>query len=457
MPTPSTIGLGGRTPLVANLYRIEGPSKLQGTVKVAGAKNAATKEIVAALLAEGISSFENVPRIGDVETTVDILSSVGARTRWEHEETLLVDASHLTSSEVPIAFSGLNRIPILLMGPLLHRLGEARIPVLGGCNLGPRPVDFHIQGLRELGADIRFEKGYYIARSDGLKGTIITLPYPSVGATENIMIAATMARGTSVIHNAATEPEVVDLARFLQSMGAIIHLDVNRSWVIEGVSALKPSWHRVIGDRIEAASFAVAAAVTGGEITVTGCAHANLISFLNAFRRVGGRFDVLPEGIRFYADRDHLKPIALETDVHPGFMTDWQQPFVILLTQASGVSVVHETVYENRFGYTDALREMGATIQLFSQCLGGRSCRFRHRDHRHSAVIVGPSTLRGLKLVIPDLRAGFSYLIAATSATGPSVLRNVRYLERGYQDIAKRFQQLGAALEVQEDPNPPEE
>ena len=430
------------------VFRVRGKARLEGEVKVAGAKNAATKQIVASLLSGGVCRFHNVPRIGDVQTTIDLVEAVGARCRWVGDNTLEVDASAITETTIPIAFSGVNRIPILLIGPLLHRRGEARVPILGGCTLGPRPVDYHIDGMRALGADITFEEGYYHARADGLKGTIFTLPYPSVGATENVLIAATMARGTTVIQNAAIEPEVVDLAQFLQRMGAIIYQDVNRTWIVEGVERLHPADHWVIGDRIEAASFGVAAAVTGGDVVVRGIRQEHLITFLNAYRKVGGSFQVLEDGIRFHGEPAAFRPIALETDVHPGFMTDWQQPFVILLTQARGVSVMHETVYERRFGYTRALNEMGAQIQLFSQCLGGKTCRFRHRDHEHSAVIVGPTPLKGIEFHVPDLRAGFSYLIAAALAEGESIIRDVHYIERGYENIAARMQQLGVDLEV---------
>ena len=227
------------------IYRLQGGTRLEGHVRVAGAKNAATKEIVASLLSGGVCTFDNVPRIGDVDATIQIVESVGACCTWIAPNTLQVDSTHLTTSTVPVAFSGVNRIPILLLGPLLHRLGEARVPVLGGCNLGPRPVDFHIDGIVALGAHITFEDNYYYARADHLKGAIITLPFPSVGATENVLINATLARGTTVIQNAAIEPEIVNLAQFLQSMGAIIYQDVNRTWVVEGVERLHPARHTV--------------------------------------------------------------------------------------------------------------------------------------------------------------------------------------------------------------------
>ena len=239
----------------------------------------------------------------------------------------------------------------------------------------------------------------------------------------------------------------MDLAVLLQSMGAIINLDVNRTWVIEGVESLHGAEHRVIPDRIVAASFMVAAAITGGDVFIRDARQTDLLSFLNALRRVGVPFEIQEDGIRVTAPKE-LNPVVIETDVHPGFMTDWQQPFVMLLTQAKGVSMVHETVYEERFGYTDALVKMGANIQLHRECLGEKPCRFVNQDYRHSAVIAGPTPLKAAAIVIPDLRAGFSYLIAALIAKGESKLTGVELIERGYEDIIGKLKGLGADIEV---------
>ena len=291
------------------------------------------------------------------------------------------------------------------------------------------------------------DKGFYTATTKRLKGAIIDLPFPSVGATENVMLAAVKAKGTTIIRNAAVEPEIMDLAVLLQSMGAIINLDVNRTWVIEGVESLHGAEHRVIPDRIVAASFMVAAAITGGDVFIRDARQTDLLSFLNALRRVGVPFEIQEDGIRVTAPKE-LNPVVIETDVHPGFMTDWQQPFVMLLTQAKGVSMVHETVYEERFGYTDALVKMGANIQLHRECLGGKPCRFVNQDYRHSAVIADPTPLKAAAIVIPDLRAGFSYLIAALIAKGESKLTGVELIERGYEDIIGKLKGLGADIEV---------
>jgi len=259
-----------------------------------------------------------------------------------------------------------------------------------------------------------------------------------------------LAKGTTLIKNAAVEPEVIDQVMLLQKMGAIIFLDTDRTIVVEGVEKLSGAEHTVINDRIEAASWAVAAIITGGDVVVEGAEQANMLTFLNMLRRMGAGFEVRPDGIRFYHPGCPLKPILVETDVHPGFMTDWQQPFVMLMTQIDGLSVMHETVYEKRFGYTEELVRMGAEIQLFRQCLGEKPCRFKGRDHPHSCVVKGATPLRAADMTIPDLRAGFSYLIAASVAAGTSRIGGIQYVERGYTNILGKFQSLDANIRLKQ-------
>ncbi|MFN8521729.1 MAG: UDP-N-acetylglucosamine 1-carboxyvinyltransferase [Chloroflexota bacterium] len=429
-------------------YRIEGGTPLRGSITASGAKNAVTKQIVAALLTDDEVVLRNVPRIGDVAITLDIIRALGAEAEWSGETTLHIRASKLSSSEVSVAFSGLNRIPVLLVGPLLHRHGEARIPLLGGDDIGPRPIDYHVEALRLLGATVELDGEHWCARASRLRGALIDLPYPSVGATESALLSSCLAEGTTVIRNAAVEPEVIDTILLLQKMGALIDVDVDRTIVVEGVSRLRGAEHHVIADRIEVASFAAAAVATGGDVVIDGAEQSTIMAFLNALRRVGGDFEVLPDGIRFYRGGE-LRSIALETDVHPGFATDWQQPFVVLLTQARGLSVIHETVHERRFGYTEELRQMGATIELYTTCLGGRPCRYRFGDHPHSCLVQGPTALRGTSMLIPDLRAGFSYLIAALVADGQSVIDGAQYVERGYSHIPEKFARLGGRCTVE--------
>ena len=436
---------------MAKKFIIEGGRYLKGEIRVRGAKNAVTKQMVAALLAPGKSVLKNVPDIGDVEITKQILSSLGCKISHQKDEGILeIDAAELTTPEVPMEYSGLNRIPILLAGVLLHRFGRAEIPMMGGCEIGPRPIDFHLKGFEALGAKVEYAGGAYKFQAKRLTGARFTLPFPSVGATENLMMAAATARGLTEIRNAAIEPEIVDLALFLQSMGAIITQEADRAWNIQGVDALHPARHEVINDRIEAASFAVSAIATKGDVLIRGADQLHMLTFLNWLRKAGGEFETVEGGIRFYGVHSKLKPIAVETAVHPGLMTDWQQPLAILLTQAEGMSVIHETVYESRFGYAETLNRMGARIQLFNECLGGRDCRFRHLGHKHSAVILGPTPLKGANIEIPDLRAGFSYLVAAVLATGTSELSGVKYIERGYDRVVEKFRQLGVPISVVE-------
>jgi UDP-N-acetylglucosamine 1-carboxyvinyltransferase len=243
------------------------------------------------------------------------------------------------------------------------------------------------------------------------------------------------------------EPEIIDLIAVLQKMGAIISVHTDRVIRVIGVDSLTGFTHRALPDRLEAASWACTALATGGDITVQGARQVDLMTFLNVFRSVGGAFDIGDDAIRFWHPGGDLRPLHLETDVHPGFMTDWQQPLVVALTQATGVSIVHETVFENRLGYTDALVQMGASIQLFRECLGGQTCRYGQRIFVHSAVISGPAKLQGAELTIPDLRGGFSYVIAALAAQGESVLHGVEIIRRGYESFVTKLDALGADVE----------
>jgi len=293
------------------------------------------------------------------------------------------------------------------------------------------------------------KEGAYLAHAhQGLEGTVISLPYPSVGATENIILAAVRARGSTLIRNAAVEPEVLDLILFLQKLGVSITVDADRTIHIQQVNEFREVEHTVMADRNEVASYAMAAIATKGRVFIEGAQHLHMIGFLNKIRETGGDFHVTKDGIEFFFDKELRGGVHIETDVHPGFMTDWQQPFVVLLTQGRGSSVIHETVYENRFGYTQMLKKMGADIQLFTQCLGGRNCRFAAREHAHSLVVKGPTELRAGKFTIPDLRAGFAYVMAALLAFDESEISNVAFLDRGYEDLVGKLTSLGADISL---------
>ncbi|MDI3330499.1 MAG: UDP-N-acetylglucosamine 1-carboxyvinyltransferase [Micrococcus sp.] len=437
---------------MGNLLTINGGKPLEGRVTVRGAKNLVPKAMVASLLGDRPSVLRNVPEIRDVEIVTGLLSVHGVKVSKDPVSgDLTLDPTHTksaTSSEID-AHAGDSRIPILFCGPLMHSIGEAFIPDLGGCRIGDRPIDFHLTVLRSFGAVVEKRPGgIHISAPKGLTGAKLELPYPSVGATEQVLLTAVKAEGITELKGAAVEPEVHDLIAILQKMGAIITVQTDRTIRIEGVSRLSGFNHRAIPDRNESASWASAALVTQGDIYVEGAMQRDLTAFLNTYRKIGGEFDVDDDGIRFWHGGGALKPLVLETNVHPGFMTDWQQPMVVALTQAEGVSIVHETVYENRFGFTDALVRMGASIQLHRECLGSVPCRFGQRNFLHSAVISGPTELRGADFDIPDLRGGFSHLIAALAATGTSQATGIEIINRGYEKFMDKLTGLGADVEL---------
>jgi len=427
---------------------LRGGRPLIGEVTLAGAKNAVPKHMVASLLTEERCQLNNVPQIEDVEIMSRIIKLLGGTVELGEEKKLTITSPKISlpNTRKLLAFSGKSRIPVLLCGPLLARIGKAVLPMPGGCNIGPRPIDFHLKALEQLGAKITPRRDGYLLSASRLQGAKIRLDFPSVGATEQVILASVLAEGLTELSNAAIEPEIIDLVALLQKMGAIISVNAERVIRIRGVKKLHGFQHTAIPDRLEAASWACAAAATNGRIFVRNARQLDLITFLNKFRRVGGEFQVNEEGIEFYRGQERLSSLSVETDVHPGFMTDWQPPFVVLLTQAEGVSIVHETVYENRFGYVDALNKMGAKIQLYNECLGGRDCRFAQRNYQHSAAIFGPTPLSGAHITIPDLRAGFSYIIAAATARGESRIENFNTLERGYEKFLEKLISLGAQV-----------
>jgi UDP-N-acetylglucosamine 1-carboxyvinyltransferase len=437
---------------MADILTVNGGSPLVGDLEVRGAKNLVSKAMVAALLAEGPCRLRNVPEISDVKIVSGLLELHGVKIdSTDRDGELLLDPTNVEQAHVADidAHAGSSRVPVLLCGPLLHRLGEAFIPDLGGCRIGERPINYHLDVLRQFGADVQKRpEGLRLTAPEGLKGTRIQLPYPSVGATEQVLLTAVRAQGVTELRNAAVEPEILDLIAVLQKMGAIISVETDRVIKIEGVDRLGGYDHRAIPDRIEAGSWACAALATKGDVYVRGAQQLAMMPFLNVFRKIGGDFDIDDEGIRFWHAGGTLNSLVLETDVHPGFMTDWQQPLVVALTQTTGLSIVHETVYENRLGFTEALGEMGAVVQLYRECLGGSPCRFGRANFRHSAVISGPTPLRGAEITVPDLRGGFSYLIAALAAEGQSKVHGIELIYRGYERFSEKLDALGADYQV---------
>lgn len=424
-------------------FSVTGGQPLRGTITLSGAKNAASKILLATMLSEEPSTIDNVPLLGETDIAAELISSIGGTVKRDgHRWTVATPT--IATNNVP-RMSRNNRLPILTLGILVNRTGQAEVPVVGGDAIGARPVNYHLAALKAMGAEVEATDNSFRAAAKKLHGATITMPYPSVGATETVAMAAVLAQGRTTIHNAAVEPEVIDLLQMLQTMGAIIELGTNRTLIIDGVERLQGTSYSVIADRIEAASFGCLALATGGEVLVEQARQDDLLTFLTTVRRMGGEFDVLPTGIRFSGSKK-LRGVAVETDTHPGYMTDWQQPLVAVMTQAQGVSTVHETVYEDRFGYVKTLQAMGAKIETSADCFGQLPCRWWAHGYVHSCRVTGPTMLKATEIVIPDIRAGMAHLIAALIADGTSTLTGVEHLDRGYQDLVGRLQGLGAKI-----------
>lgn len=430
------------------VWLIEPSGPLRGDVEVRGSKNAVSKHMVAAMLGDSESSIQNAPEVGEVGLTAAMLEALGINVEITKTE-IRIGRGPEIRPRVPDAFTGLNRIPILMLGPLLHLAGEAFVPLVGGDPIGRRPVNFHVEALRAMGAEIEVGEGGITAKAKRLNGARLELPYPSVGATETILMSAVLAEGKTVVKNAAMEPEVVELALFLQRMGARIELSPDRRIVIEGVERLNgaPIW--LAGDRIEAFSYLAAGLISGGEVRVHGCPQDRLVTAITTLARMGARFDINDEYLCATSPPEGLRAAAVQTDTHPGFMTDWQTPLMVLFTQSHGMSVLHETVFENRLVYVPALQRMGCEIEVFDQCLGGPACRYHDTNARHSAVVRGVSKLRGADVTLPDIRAGFSAVLAAAVADGVSTLRGVHHIERGYHKPFEQFASLGLNIRRQ--------
>jgi len=438
-------------PETADTVIFEGGKPLVGEVSVRGAKNLVTKAMVAALLADTPSTLKGVPAISDVAVVRGLLEAHAVTVTEDVDGELVLDPRGVKSAHFAEidAHAGSSRIPILFCGPLLHQLGEAFIPDLGGCRIGDRPINFHLDALRAFGAELeKSYEGIRLKAPQRLVGAKVDLPYPSVGATEQVLLTAVRAKGVTELTNAAIEPEIIDLIAILQKMGAIIVVEPNRTIVIEGVESLQGYDHRAIADRNEAASWAAAALATRGDIYVRGAKQQDLMTFLNVYRKVGGLFDIDDEGIRFRHPGGAINPVVIETDVHPGFMTDWQQPMVVALTQAEGRSIVHETVYENRFGFTDALVQMGANIEVYKEGIASITRRVPRRPLEQAAVITGPTPLHGAYIRVPDLRGGFSHVIAAVTSQGKSEVSNIGIISRGYEHLLQKLDGLGVSFEL---------
>lgn len=426
---------------------ITGGVPLRGTVQISGAKNAASKMIIASLLTSKKVTLHNIPLNQESDIALELVRMVGASAELT-DHTASLEAARVTSAST-LAQSRKNRLSILMAAPLLHRVGEAHIIRVEGDKIGPRPVNFHTDALQKMGAKIQDTvDGWHISVKEKLRGISVELPYPSVGATETILFAAVLAEGRTVIRNAAIEPEIQELIMMLQKMGAIIELQAGRVIEVVGVSELHGCEHTVLPDRLEVASYACLALATRGEIHCKGAQHRDVVTFLNAVRQLGGDFEVKEDGITFIG-RPTYKALNITTDTFPGFSTDWQQPFVVLMTQAQGISKMHETVYSDRFKYIEALNFMGADIKI-AYLPDEVKGTFQLQNYAQSALVKGPTRLKASHMTVPDIRAGLAYVVAACVAEGTSTLDGLEHLERGYENLVGKLRAVGAQIHLVE-------
>ena len=415
---------------------VTGGSPLDGTVEIAGAKNSALKLMSAALLADGRTTLRNVPRIQDCITMVEVLEHLGVVCTWD-DGALVLETAGVRPVETPYELVSRMRASILVLGPLLATFGTAKVAMPGGCNIGSRAIDLHIRGLEKMGARFHSEHGFLIGETNGLRGAVVNLDFPSVGATENVLMAAVAAKGTTVIENAAREPELVDLANLLSEMGARIDGVGTPTIEIEGVEGFGPVDHTVIPDRVEAGTFAIAACATGGRVVLDGARSDHLDLVLSKLADAGA--DVLAtEGGVAVSMGSRPRCVDLVTLPYPGFPTDLQPQMMALLAAAEGTSIVTENVFESRFMFVDELNRMGADI----------------RTEGHHAVLRGVGRLSAAPVRALDIRAGAAMVVAALSADGVTEIENMYHVDRGYQDFEAKLTSLGAVLRRERELSP---
>ena len=406
---------------------IKGGEPLYGDVQISGAKNAALPVLASALLTEGENTFHNIPDLVDIKTIKKLLKSMGVQI--DGNETCKVSAEKITSCDAPYDLVKTMRASILVLGPLVARMGVARVSLPGGCAIGARPVNLHIKALQDMGAHVELHNGYIEAKAKRLKGADIYFDIPTVTGTENIMMAATLAQGTTVLNNAAREPEIVNLAEVLRGMGAKISGAGTDVITITGVTSLQPVEATIIPDRIEAGTFMIAAGITRGEVNVMGCNPQHLEALINKLRDTGMKITPIAGGLKVSAGKK-IHSVDVKTLPHPGFPTDLQAQMMAYMSIGSGLSVIVETVFENRFMHVSELMRMGADILI----QGG------------SAVVRGVPALHGAQTMATDLRASASLILAALVAEGTTEISRVYHIDRGYQAIEKKFSALGANI-----------
>lgn len=407
---------------------VEGGRSLEGEVKISGAKNAALPILISSLLTDGWNTYTNVPDLIDIRSTKDLLLNLGARVKTD-KDAVQIDAGGVGNHEAPYDLVRKMRASILVLGPLLARLKKARVSLPGGCAIGARPINLHLKGLARLGARIELKHGYVEATADCLKGEEIYMDISTVTGTENLMMAAVLAKGRTVLSNAACEPEVVSLADVLKRMGAKIKGAGTSVITIEGVSKLQPVSVKIIPDRIEAGTFMVSAALTGGNVTLLDCEPDHLEAVIHKLRFSGAEVFVKDRSIQVKGANE-IVSIDVKTLPYPGFPTDMQAQFMVLMSIANGFSMISETIFENRFIHVSELKRLGADIKISG----------------NTAMIAGVPMLSGAPVMATDLRASASLILAGLAAKGSTEISRVYHLDRGYEEIEKKFSQLGAAI-----------
>ena len=425
-PSPSVDSLSDGEPVI----RVQQSGPLNGTVRVAGAKNSVLKIMAASLLWPGRYTLRNVPRIADVRWMGELLERMGATTTQEGD-VLTIDVPEEMTPEAPYDLVERMRASIVVLGPLLARFGEARVSVPGGDDFGHRPIDMHLRGLEEMGVSFTTSHGYIEGRVERLLGTKVLLEFPSVGATENLLMAAVTAKGTTVIDNAAREPEIADLADFLNAMGAEVQGAGTSTITVHGVERLRPAEHTVISDRIEAATYLVGLGLAGGEATIDGARPDHMEMLVEKLTDMGMRITATADGL-WAAAPGRLRSVDLSTLPYPGLATDYKPLLVALLTTADGVGIVTENVFAGRFRYVDELVRMGADI----------------RAEGHHAVVRGVEVLSGAPVRAPDIRAGAALVVAGLAAEGETLVSAAHHVDRGYQDLVGNLARLGARVEL---------
>ena len=407
---------------------IRGGERLIGEVEVSGSKNATLPVFAASLLAEGVNLFHNVPNLKDVQTIVKVLKNLGVKV-WEEGEIYRIDATEVSNHKAPYDLVKTMRASILVLGPLVARMRRATVSLPGGCAIGARPINLHLMGLEAMGAKIELRRGYIEAKADRLKGAEISFDIPTVTGAENLMMAATLAKGKTTLQNAAMEPEVVDLANVLTKMGAKINGAGTPLIEIEGVESLQAAEHSIIPDRIEAGTLMVAAGLTRGNIKILHCPLQQMETVASKLRESGMEIDSDGEGARVVGNR-RIRSVDVKTQPYPGFPTDMQAQFMVLMSLAKGLSVISETIFENRFIHVSELRRMGANIRIQGD----------------TAILQGVEGLNGAQVMATDLRASASLILAGLAAEGVTEVSRVYHLDRGYEGLDKKLASLGADI-----------